>query len=169
MADPDAVKEATIHTNRKMPLLFEFPLKPGAPIWVAMEYRYMPPIARFRELAEGGTGRHRMLTIREHRFPFLEKVGDWNRFNRNTGGTLVEKCCHFFDLMRLIWLDLFQHQKFFAMVRDGGSAGRDAGGWFEIGPDRACRRAFGRRPARSWSSRESAQIDRVMDVAGNAA
>ena len=30
------------------------------------------------------------------------KVGDWNRFNRNTGGTLVEKCCHFFDLMRLV-------------------------------------------------------------------
>lgn len=29
MADPGAVAEATIHTNRKMPLLFEFPLKPG--------------------------------------------------------------------------------------------------------------------------------------------
>ncbi|MEO1539029.1 MAG: hypothetical protein AAFU59_01510 [Pseudomonadota bacterium] len=29
MADPDAVASATIHTNRKMPLLFEFPLKPG--------------------------------------------------------------------------------------------------------------------------------------------
>lgn len=29
MADPDAVARATIHTNRKMPLLFEFPLKPG--------------------------------------------------------------------------------------------------------------------------------------------
>ena len=43
-----------------------------------------------------------MLSIREHRFPFLSKVGDWNRFNRNTGGTFVEKCCHFFDLMRLI-------------------------------------------------------------------
>ncbi len=41
----------------------------------------------------------RMVSIREHRFPFLEKVGDWNRFSRNTGGTLVEKCCHFFDLM----------------------------------------------------------------------
>jgi myo-inositol 2-dehydrogenase/D-chiro-inositol 1-dehydrogenase len=76
-----------------------------APIWVAMEYRYMPPIARFRELAEEATGGIRMLTIREHRFPFLEKVGDWNRFNRNTGGTLVEKCCHFFDLMRLILQD----------------------------------------------------------------
>ncbi|OCW58095.1 hypothetical protein [Hoeflea olei] len=29
MADPDARARATIHTNRKMPLLFEFPLKPG--------------------------------------------------------------------------------------------------------------------------------------------
>jgi myo-inositol 2-dehydrogenase / D-chiro-inositol 1-dehydrogenase len=76
-----------------------------APIWVAMEYRYMPPIARFRELAEEATGGIKMLTIREHRFPFLEKVGDWNRFNRNTGGTMVEKCCHFFDLMRLILQD----------------------------------------------------------------
>ena len=46
-----------------------------------------------------------MLAIREHRFPFLPKVGDWNRFNRNTGGTLVEKCCHFFDLMRHILRD----------------------------------------------------------------
>jgi predicted dehydrogenase len=73
-----------------------------APIWVAMEYRYMPPVAHLIREAKGATGGIRMLTIREHRFPFLEKVGDWNRFNRNTGGTLVEKCCHFFDLMRLI-------------------------------------------------------------------
>ena len=73
-----------------------------APIWVAMEYRYMPPVARLIEEAESATGGVRMLTIREHRFPFLEKIGDWNRFNRNTGGTLVEKCCHFFDLMRHI-------------------------------------------------------------------
>ena len=41
-----------------------------------------------------------MVSIREHRFPFLPKVGNWNRFTANTGGTLVEKCCHFFDLMR---------------------------------------------------------------------
>ena len=43
-----------------------------------------------------------MVAIREHRFPFLTKVDDWNRFSANTGGTLVEKCCHFFDLMNLI-------------------------------------------------------------------
>ena len=73
-----------------------------APIWVAMEYRYMPPIARLIEQAEEVTGGIKMLTIREHRFPFLQKVGDWNRFNRYSGGTLVEKCCHFFDLMRLM-------------------------------------------------------------------
>jgi predicted dehydrogenase len=76
-----------------------------APVWVAMEYRYMPPIAKFLEMADAATGGIKMLTIREHRFPFLVKVGDWNRFNRNSGGTLVEKCCHFFDLMRLILND----------------------------------------------------------------
>lgn len=73
-----------------------------APIWVAMEYRYMPPVTRLAEEvhSQAHTGPVTMITIREHRFPFLVKVGDWNRFNRYTGGTLVEKCCHFFDLMR---------------------------------------------------------------------
>jgi len=71
-------------------------------VWVAMEYRYMPPIAEFIRLADKVTGGIRMLTIREHRMPFLTKVGNWNRLSRLTGGTLVEKCCHFFDLMRLI-------------------------------------------------------------------
>jgi predicted dehydrogenase len=71
--------------------------------WVGMEYRYMPPAARFiEEVAAGKIGRLQMLAIREHRFPFLKKVGDWNRFSKYTGGTMVEKCCHFFDLMRLI-------------------------------------------------------------------
>ena len=75
---------------------------PGV-FWVGMEYRYMAPIARLLELLRGGAvGRLRMIAIREHRHPFLPKVGDWNRFARNTGGTFVEKCCHFFDLMRLI-------------------------------------------------------------------
>jgi myo-inositol 2-dehydrogenase / D-chiro-inositol 1-dehydrogenase len=72
-------------------------------VWVGMEYRFMRPVARLVEEVQGGAvGRLRMLAIREHRFPFLKKVGDWNRFSRNTGGTLVEKCCHFFDLMNLI-------------------------------------------------------------------
>lgn len=74
-----------------------------APIWVAMEYRYMPPITLLLDLlAQGEIGQRHLFSIREHRFPFLHKVDDWNRFNHKTGGTLVEKCCHFFDLMRLM-------------------------------------------------------------------
>ena len=73
-----------------------------APVWVAMEYRFMPPVARLLEKVRAGeAGTPRMMAIREHRFPFLDKVGHWNRFNARTGGTLVEKCCHFWDLMRL--------------------------------------------------------------------
>ena len=71
--------------------------------WTAMEYRFMPPMAEFvRQIHDGRIGRLHMLSIREHRFPFLVKVGDWNRFSANSGGTMVEKCCHFFDLMRVI-------------------------------------------------------------------
>jgi predicted dehydrogenase len=107
----------TIAALRPLPLLLEKPActtledaqalaelgrRYPAPIWVAMEYRYMPPVTRLAEEvhSQAHTGPVTMITIREHRFPFLVKVGDWNRFNRYTGGTLVEKCCHFFDLMR---------------------------------------------------------------------
>jgi len=75
----------------------------GGIFWVGMEYRYMPPVTRFiADIKAGRTGVLKRLAIHEHRFPFLPKVGDWNRFNRNSGGTMVEKCCHFFDLMRCI-------------------------------------------------------------------
>jgi len=72
-------------------------------IWVGLEYRYMPAVqALISEVHDGFVGDVKMVSIREHRFPFLIKVGDWNRFSRNTGGTLVEKTCHYFDLMNLI-------------------------------------------------------------------
>ncbi len=75
----------------------------GFPVWVAMEYRFMPPLAELiRRVNRGEAGHPIMVSIREHRYPFLAKVGGWNRFNRRTGGTMVEKCCHFWDLMRLI-------------------------------------------------------------------
>lgn len=75
----------------------------NAVAWVGLEYRYMPPVARLvQEVSAGTVGELKMVSIREHRFPFFEKVDDWNRFNANTGGTLVEKCCHYFDLMNLL-------------------------------------------------------------------
>jgi myo-inositol 2-dehydrogenase / D-chiro-inositol 1-dehydrogenase len=75
----------------------------NALVWVAQEYRYMPPVAEMIRMAHAGeVGRVHQVAIREHREPFYPKVGDWNRFSANTGGTLVEKCCHYFNLMDLV-------------------------------------------------------------------
>ena len=72
-------------------------------VWVAQEYRYMPPVAEMIRMAHAGAvGTLHQVAIREHREPFYPKVGDWNRFSDNSGGTLVEKCCHYFNLMDLI-------------------------------------------------------------------
>lgn len=72
-------------------------------VWVAQEYRYMPPVAEMIRMAHAGAvGTLHQVAIREHREPFYPKVGDWNRFSANTGGTLVEKCCHYFNLMDLV-------------------------------------------------------------------
>jgi myo-inositol 2-dehydrogenase / D-chiro-inositol 1-dehydrogenase len=82
-------------------------------VWVAQEYRYMPPVAELIRMAHAGdAGRIHQVAIREHRQPFYPKVGDWNRFSENTGGTLVEKCCHYFNLMDLILQE--QPQRVFA-------------------------------------------------------
>lgn len=76
--------------------------RPEILVQVGLEYRYMPPVAKLIEIVKSeALGHVKMVGIREHRFPFLVKVNNWNRFNCNSGGTLVEKCCHFFDLMRL--------------------------------------------------------------------
>ncbi|MBC7707541.1 MAG: Gfo/Idh/MocA family oxidoreductase [Rhodoferax sp.] len=72
-------------------------------VWVAQEYRYMPPVAEMLRMTHAGAvGRVHQVAIREHREPFYPKVADWNRFSANTGGTLVEKCCHYFNLMDLV-------------------------------------------------------------------
>lgn len=114
-----AAQIATIIAQSSVPVLVEKPAcvsiseartletlagQASVPIWVGMEYRYMPSIAKMIDQLsrQPASAAPVMLTVREHRYPFLPKVGNWNRFSRNTGGTLVEKCCHFFDLMRLI-------------------------------------------------------------------
>jgi len=81
----------TLLKKRPLPVLVEKPLATSLedldalkqirkeysqPIWVAMEYRYMPPLAEFIRRANEVTGGITMLSIREHRFPFLEKVND---------------------------------------------------------------------------------------------
>lgn len=72
-----------------------------ARLWIAMEYRFIPAVAQLIQLLPS-IGDLKMVTIRENRYPFLHKIGDWNRRVEYTGDTLVEKCCHFFDLFRFI-------------------------------------------------------------------
>ena len=66
-----------------------------ARIWVAMEYRFIPAMAKLMELIDttNVVGDIRMVTIRENRYPFLHKIGGWNRDPKKTGDTLVEKWC----------------------------------------------------------------------------
>ena len=69
-------------------------------VWMGLEYRYMPPVAELISIVHsGGVGDVQQVAIREHREPFYPKVGNWNRFTEKSGGTLVEKCCHYFNLM----------------------------------------------------------------------
>jgi predicted dehydrogenase len=73
-------------------------------VQIGLQYRYK---AQYREAfhevkARGSLGQIHTISMSEYRPPFLDKVGQWNKFNRNTGGTLVEKCCHYFDLINLM-------------------------------------------------------------------
>ena len=69
---------------------------------VGMEYRFKPALDNMIARVHGGDiGKIQMLSIRSIAFHSCQKVADWNRF-APLGGTLVEKCCHFFDLMQFI-------------------------------------------------------------------
>ena len=60
-----------------------------ARIWVGMEYRFMPAVAKLLSLIPTTVGEMKMITIRENRYPFLHKIGTWNRDPQKTGDTLV--------------------------------------------------------------------------------
>jgi predicted dehydrogenase len=71
---------------------------------IGLQYRYKAQyIEAFHEVkSRGSLGEIKTIAISEYRPPFLDKVGQWNKFNANSGGTLVEKCCHYFDLINLM-------------------------------------------------------------------
>lgn len=74
-----------------------------AVLQVGLQYRYKPVYveAAHEALSRKSLGEVKTITILEHRMPFLDKVGQWNKFSKFSGGTLVEKCCHYFDLFNL--------------------------------------------------------------------
>lgn len=72
-------------------------------IQVGLQYRYK---AIYQECYSEAVNRKSLgalktIAIMEHRLPFLDKVNQWNKFSELSGGTLVEKCCHYFDLFNL--------------------------------------------------------------------
>lgn len=75
----------------------------NAVLQVGLQYRYKPIYveAIHEALVRRSIGEIKTITILEHREPFLDKVGQWNKFSKYSGGTLVEKCCHYFDLFNL--------------------------------------------------------------------
>ncbi len=73
-------------------------------IQLGMQYRYKSQYTEaFRAVkAQGALGKVKTISMSEYRPPFLDKVRQWNKFNEFSGGTLVEKCCHYFDLINLM-------------------------------------------------------------------
>ncbi|MFL2495511.1 MAG: Gfo/Idh/MocA family oxidoreductase [Porticoccaceae bacterium] len=73
-------------------------------VQLGLQYRYKSQyVEALHELKQRKSlGSLKTISVSEHRPPFLDKVDQWNKFNQNTGGTLVEKCCHYFDLMNLM-------------------------------------------------------------------
>ncbi|GAB5499881.1 MAG: hypothetical protein PsegKO_21920 [Pseudohongiellaceae bacterium] len=72
-------------------------------IQLGMQYRFKSQyVEAFRAARDGALGSVKTISMSEYRPPFLDKVGQWNKFNRYSGGTLVEKCCHYFDLINLM-------------------------------------------------------------------
>ncbi|MFA5689115.1 MAG: Gfo/Idh/MocA family oxidoreductase, partial [Kiritimatiellales bacterium] len=72
--------------------------------FIGLEYRFKPVYqVLLDELKERKTaGDIKMMYIMEHRRPFLNKWEEWNKFSEYSGGTMVEKCCHYFDLFNLM-------------------------------------------------------------------
>ncbi len=73
-------------------------------IQIGMQYRFKSQYSEaFRQVkAQQVLGAVKTISMSEFRPPFLDKVNQWNKFNEYSGGTLVEKCCHYFDLINLM-------------------------------------------------------------------
>lgn len=86
---------------------------------IGLQYRYKAIYneAIHEAIERKAIGDIKTISIVEHRVPFLDKVNQWNKFSKFSGGTLVEKCCHYFDL-----LNLFAQSKPSYVYATGGSA-----------------------------------------------
>ena len=70
---------------------------------LGLQYRFKAIYSEaiYEALTRRMLGEIKLIGIQEHRIPFLDKVKQWNKFAQYSGDTLVEKCCHYFDLLNL--------------------------------------------------------------------
>jgi len=86
--------------------------------YVGLQMRTMPLYRKVHDLIEqGAIGQPRLVVYREMRGPFLPKVENWLADEAKSGGALVEKNCHHFDLFN--WLTASRANRLFAL---GGRA-----------------------------------------------
>ena len=74
-------------------------------LMIGHELRYSAYFAKIKNLIDrGAVGTPHMTWCKEFRGPFQPKSRDWIQDRRKSGGCLVDKNCHHFDLMNW-WLD----------------------------------------------------------------
>ncbi|MCC2687052.1 MAG: gfo/Idh/MocA family oxidoreductase [Paenibacillaceae bacterium] len=73
--------------------------KTGVPLMVGLQLRYSGVFRKVKELIDQGKiGQVRMIWCKEFRQPFIPGAGEWRLSQEASGGSLVEKNCHHFDL-----------------------------------------------------------------------
>ena len=73
-------------------------------IFIGHEYRYSVYFQKIRDLiADGAVGTPQFIWCNEYRGPFMEKVDRWIIDDRRSGGAMVDKNGHHFDVMKW-WL-----------------------------------------------------------------
>ena len=69
-------------------------------LMIGHELRYSPYFVKLKKLVDAGAiGRPHMTWCKEFRGPFQPKSRNWIQDRRRSGGCLVDKNCHHFDLM----------------------------------------------------------------------
>ena len=69
-------------------------------VMIGHELRYSPYFQKIKAMIEAGDiGAPHLVWCREFRGPLQKKSGDWIQDDRKSGGALVDKNCHHFDLM----------------------------------------------------------------------
>jgi predicted dehydrogenase len=72
----------------------------GNVLMIGHEFRYSAYFCSIKRLVdEGKIGKPSVIWCKELRGPFLPKIDNWIQDNRRSGGALVDKNCHHFDLM----------------------------------------------------------------------